>query len=105
MGTFTFNNTSRASYTADIDCVRVDGNTTYFSGVIRVASKIARSLFGILPGFTYIYGELIDGGEPEADSFELLLLSPDGLEDPAAYCETDRAGTAYDLTSGNLQVK
>ncbi len=105
MGMFTYNNTSRASYTAGIDCVRVEGNTTYFSGVIRVASRIARSMFGILPGFTYVYGELVDGGEPATDSFELLLLSPDGEEDPAAYCQTDRDGTVHSLTAGNLQVR
>lgn len=103
-GIFTYNR-AKSSYTANLDCVRVDGSTTYFSGMIKVASKAARTALGILPGFTYIYGEFFDAGEPEQDSFELLLMNPDDFEeDPATYCETDRDGQAYDLTEGNLQV-
>ena len=105
-GTFTFNDTNRSSYTASLDCVRTTGDTTFFSGVIRIASRIARQTLGILPGFTYVYGEFYDSGEPNvADTFELLLINPDGSEDPALYCETDRAGQTYALDSGNLQVK
>ena len=104
-GSFTFNDTNRTSYTATVDCARVEGNVTYFSGIVRVASRLAQAM-GITPGFTYVYGEYVDDGEPAtADSFELLTINPDGSEDPATYCESDRSGTVYPLTSGNIQVR
>ncbi len=102
MGTFTYNDTKRTSYTATIDCVRVEGNSTFFSGVIRVASKLARSM-GIQPGLTHVYGQYYDGGEPEQDWLNLTLMYPDP-EESTNYCEDGFEGSYYDLTHGNLQV-
>ena len=104
-GTWSFNETNKISYVADVDCVVTDGNRTYFSGVMRVVSRTATNVYGWLPGTTYVWGVIWDNGEPEEDHVELEYITPDPGDD-TNYCnQTEQPGADYyDLSHGNLQT-